>query len=81
MYLFILLGPRNLQDDRNNKGKSIVIQDNANKIDKRNDIANKNDRGKGPQIVEQDMGDESDDFSNEEDKGLDMPELDADSDL
>ncbi|KAK4261338.1 hypothetical protein QN277_004350 [Acacia crassicarpa] len=49
-------GPRNLQDDRNNKGKGIVIQDNANKIDKRNDIANKNDSGKGSQIVEQDMG-------------------------
>ncbi|KAK4255985.1 hypothetical protein QN277_008908 [Acacia crassicarpa] len=73
-------GPRNLQDDRNNKGKGIVIQDNANKIDKRNDIANKNDKGKGPQIVEQDMRDESDDFSNEEAEGLDMPELDADSD-
>ncbi|KAI9083295.1 hypothetical protein K1719_034827 [Acacia pycnantha] len=68
------------RDDRNNKGKGIVIQDNANKIDKRNDISNKNDNGKGSQIVEQDLGDELDDFSNEEDEGLDMPELDADSD-
>ncbi|KAI9113639.1 hypothetical protein K1719_015566 [Acacia pycnantha] len=72
-------GPRNLQDDRNNKGKGIVIQDNANKIDKRNDNAKKNDTGKGSQIVEQDMGDESD-FSNEKGEGLNMPELDVDSD-
>ncbi|KAI9087839.1 hypothetical protein K1719_030169 [Acacia pycnantha] len=72
--------PQNLQDDRNNKGKGIVIQDNVNKIDKQNDNAKKNDNGKGSQTVEQDMGDESDDFSNEEDEGLNMPELDADSD-
>ncbi|XP_061358686.1 uncharacterized protein LOC133302887 [Gastrolobium bilobum] len=47
--------PRNLQDDRN-------------------------DRGKEPQIVEQDIGDESDDSTNGEDEELDMPILDADSD-
>ncbi|XP_061358412.1 uncharacterized protein LOC133302621 [Gastrolobium bilobum] len=50
-------GPRNLQDDRNDRGK-----------------------GKEPQIVEQDIEDESNDSTNGEDKGLDMPILDADSD-
>ncbi|XP_061352114.1 uncharacterized protein LOC133297067 [Gastrolobium bilobum] len=63
-------GPRNLQDDRNDKGKGILIQEDVNR----------NDNRKGSQIIEQDMGDESDDSTNGEDERLDMPILDLDSD-
>ncbi|XP_061351356.1 uncharacterized protein LOC133296400 [Gastrolobium bilobum] len=63
-------GPRNLQDDRNDKGKGVLIQKDVNR----------NDNRKGSQIIEQDMRDESDDSTNGEDEGIDMPILDPDSD-
>ncbi|XP_061357381.1 uncharacterized protein LOC133301719 [Gastrolobium bilobum] len=75
-------GPRNLQADRNDKSKGIVIHENASRIDSQKDTStiNNKDKGKDMSIVEQDMGDDSDEDVNEENEAVVMLDADSDSD-